>query len=51
LAIAVRQRLFPGAIVPVALDRLGHDPRSGQKYEGELLAAMVRVFLVGQKAG
>lgn len=43
LCKACRQGLFPTAVVPVALEKLRNDPLTGEKYDGELICAILTI--------
>ncbi len=40
LCKACRQRLYPEAVIPMAIEILRKDPLTGELYDGELLVAM-----------
>ena len=43
LSVACRQQLFPNHVVPAAIRRLECNPLAGEKYDGELIAALISV--------
>jgi hypothetical protein len=44
VCIALRQRLFPDYVVPLAIERLEGDPLAGEKYDGEMIVALKSVL-------